>query len=185
MTQTTENPRDPFIMHLETLREREDRGALAALRRGLGKKPGAALEMGPHVIPYAPTERWAQDACFIIGSLFALHPQEGGKGNMGTSFLKLKNGPQQSAEAVERRFVALLNCLREDLPYHLRHAVSLLRNREIPIDWEQLLKDIRWWDHEDRFVQRRWANGFWGQIEKSEAAAQTAAAAVTENSNDE
>ena len=66
-------------------------------------------------------------------------------------------------ELAEKRFVALLNCHQEDLPDHLRHAVSLLRSKEIPIDWARLLRDLRWWHREDKRVQRDWARAFWGR----------------------
>ncbi len=43
-----------FIGHLEKLVKEQDRGALAALRRGLGKPPGTTREMDRHVLPYLP-----------------------------------------------------------------------------------------------------------------------------------
>ena len=46
--------RNNFITYLEELRDREDRGALAALRRGLGQPPGSAVEMYRYVVPWLP-----------------------------------------------------------------------------------------------------------------------------------
>jgi CRISPR system Cascade subunit CasB len=76
---------------------------------------------------------------------------------MGTAFATVK-GP---SESLEKRFVALLNCHRDDLPNHLRQAVSLLKSEDVSINWRRLLKDILSWDHETRFVQQQWAREFW------------------------
>jgi CRISPR system Cascade subunit CasB len=145
-----------FIAHLESLRDREERGSLAALRRGAGSAPGTVAAMYPHILPWVPCQPWVEDAAYIVGSLFALNSQPGGQGNIGKAFTLL---PQN--ESLEKRFVALLNCNREDLPNHLRQAVGLLKSKEVPIDWRQLLHDILYWDHESRFVQRQWARDFW------------------------
>jgi CRISPR type I-E-associated protein CasB/Cse2 len=76
----------------------------------------------------------------------------------------------ERSKSLEKRLTALLMSRRSDLPERLRHAVALLKAEEIPIDWVQLLEDLKWWD-EDRAhrsssnpipsVQRRWANTFW------------------------
>jgi CRISPR system Cascade subunit CasB len=150
---------DRFIAHLEALRDRGERGALAALRRGAGSLPGTVAAMYPHILPWVPRQRWTEDTAYLIGSLFALHPQPRGTGNLGRALSMI---PGQT-ESLEKRFVALLNSHREDLPHHLRQAVSLLKSSEIPVplDWRQLLRDILHWDHEKRFVQREWAREFW------------------------
>ncbi|MCD6303327.1 MAG: type I-E CRISPR-associated protein Cse2/CasB, partial [Anaerolineae bacterium] len=101
---------DHFLRHLEGLRDREDRGALASLRRGLGSPPGSVPRMYPYVLPWSPANRRTEDACYVIASLFALHPQRGGKGTMGKS-LSMVRDPNES---LEKRFVALLNCHPDD-----------------------------------------------------------------------
>jgi len=157
-----------FVDYLQGLVAQENRAALAALRRGLGKRPGAAPEMFPYVVPWLPAEvsAWDEEAFYLVGAAFAAHqiawPAEGtpaGPTNLGASFARLAK--QMESASVERRFVAMLNCRREDLPAHLRHAVSLLRAREVPIDWARLLRDIRRWQRPDRGVQREWAAAFW------------------------
>ena len=65
-----------FIGHLEALRQREDRGALAGLRRGLGGRPGTVPETYPHVCPWTGgLSGDREDAFFLVASLFALHPE--------------------------------------------------------------------------------------------------------------
>ena len=160
-----------FIQHLEGLRNRKERGALAVLRRGLGKPPGDAIDMFPLVIPYVPAEAnsYEVECYFIVASLFAMHDQPGGTDDLGSHFaaLKANNGRSvQSGEAdpLERRFVALLATHVDDLAYHLRQAVTLLRTGEVPVNWLRLLGDIQRWGDPDRPVQRRWARSFWASI---------------------
>ena len=154
---------DRFVKHLEKLRKQDDRGALAALRRGLGSPPGTVPAMYPHILPWIPQNRWIEDACYIVGSLFAYHRQPGGAGTMGKAFSLVKD----RNESLEKRFVALLNCHRDDLPHYLRQAVSLLKAKEIPVDWRQLIRDILNWDRESRSVQQQWAREFWqGEVQE-------------------
>ena len=43
-----------FVEYLEELERNEDRAALAALRRSLGKSPGEAAEAHRYVLPFNP-----------------------------------------------------------------------------------------------------------------------------------
>ena len=145
-----------FIGHLERLRDQEDRRALAILRRGVNRQPGTAIEMYSLVLPWG-VPRYAEDSAFLVAALFALHPQPGGEKALGAAFAQISG----ESDSIEKRFNALLNCHRDDLPYHLRQAVSLLRSEEVPIDWQQLLRDVLGWEHDSRYVQRAWAREFW------------------------
>jgi CRISPR system Cascade subunit CasB len=146
---------------LEELRDAGDRGALASLRRGLGKPPGTAAEMYPYVVPWIgeSASPWEEKICYIIAPLFALHPDVGGVGNMGEALFKVRQ--LSNSESIEKRFVALLRTRAEDLPDHLRHSVSLCKSKGVPIDWNQLFSDLRYWESSNRSVQRKWATSFW------------------------
>jgi len=155
-----------FIRYLEQLRDREDRGALASLRRGLGQPPGAVPEAS-RVVQYGltpDTSEYLETACNIVAPLFALHPKEGGEGNMGNHFRAMCE-PIQPGEPlpsnVERRFMSLLASDIEELPDNLRQAVSLLKSKDIPVHWRQLLHDVLAWTHEDGYVQKQWGRAFW------------------------
>lgn len=163
-----------FTSYLASLVRDERRDALAALRRGLGKRPGQAAEMFPYIVPWLSDSMslTRQADYFLVASLFASHQiswpaadvgatggYTGGWTNMGASFRRLNAAA--SSDSIEKRFVALLNAEREDLPQHLRHAVSLLRAHDVPVDWARLLSDLAGWGREDRRVQRAWAQAFW------------------------
>lgn len=153
-------------------KNRDGRAALAALRRGLGKAPGEAFDLYRYLGRWLATDdRERERAVFLIAPLFALHRVSwsadadagAGRRNLGASFRRLARQAQErgGGASVEKRFVALLNCHRDDLPTHLRQAVSLLKAQEIPIDWAQLLVDVQGWGAESRWVQRDWARAFW------------------------
>lgn len=175
-----------FVAYLAGLAAAEDRAALAALRRSLGKAPGEAAEAYRYVAPWLPdTPRWGEEEAYcLVAALFAWHPHDWpanervGPTNLGASLRRLaermerrNSGAGGSAPAaaamgstnpaVERRLVALLNCHRDDLPEHLRRVVGLLRAHDVPVDWALLLRDVRDWQRDDRRVQRAWARAYW------------------------
>lgn len=124
------------------------------------------MDMFSLVIPWVPENRHAEDSAFLVAALFALHPQRGGEKTLGAAFAKISG----ESDSIEQRFNALLNCHRDDLPYHLRQAVSLLRSKDIPVNWMRLLRDVLGWEHDDRHVQRAWAREFWQSTNTSQAA---------------
>jgi len=150
----------PLIIRLETLADENspDRGKLATLRRAL-QNP---IEAYPIVLPFMRSEVSDRelDIYALLAALFALHPKSGARGNMG-NHMRLAAG--ENIEATERRFVNILRANMEDLPVLLRQAVSFIRSKDnVHINWEQLRKDLLYWDHPDQFVQKNWARGFWG-----------------------
>jgi len=148
-----------FISFLEGLERRQDRGALATLRRSVGKEtPDAGtLRLIAPFLPPGEGRQWRHRCYELVAELFALHPALGGAGNLGDTFKRL--GDHESAQ---KRFVALLDSDADDLPHRLRQAVSLARSKEVPLNWLRLLKDLLHWDSEDRYVQYRWARAYWG-----------------------
>jgi CRISPR system Cascade subunit CasB len=160
---------EAFIEYLEGLKDRDDRAALAALRRSLGSEAGADMDAYKHVYRFNPPEREEVWYC-LIAALFALHPASWrdsadgrwGATNFGASLARLWSKRETGRDSLERRFVALLSADDAELPDKLRHAVSLLRSEEIPVNWLQLLRDLRRWDFDTRPAQRAWARAFWG-----------------------
>lgn len=161
--------RSPLVDHLLNLDRRDDRGAFAALRTGLGKPPGAAPLMLPIVAPYlrendGPRVR----AAFITASLFATHRHHAEMGNLGASLRSSTR--KHSAESVEARFVHALDAEPEDMHHHLRGLVSLCESAGAPIDWHKFHSDcvaLLGDDDEDRRTKARtaWARGFWQPAE--------------------
>ena len=169
----------PFIAHLEKMVTEQNLGALANLRRGLGKPPGSVREMDPYVLRKLPSgaNEAQENAYYLIAALFAYwyqgtnEVQRNPPQNLGASLYKLvkqdvdldasnrklEDKWKDAEKPVEKRFVALLNSHQDDLPKHLQHTISLLKSKEIPVSWSQLLGDVQNWHWEDREIQRNWA----------------------------
>ncbi len=145
-----------FIGHLRNLAN-EDRGALADLRSGLGKKPGKMARVHKHVVPYLPEDGYNHRWYYLIATLFAVFPQQREGLSMGAAFCPLK----QKSDTMEARFVALINAHSDDLDDYLRHTVNLLKSYEQPFDWFKLFEDLLQWDHPEGFVQLKWAHDFY------------------------
>jgi CRISPR system Cascade subunit CasB len=171
MTDATTPPTDrafAFVTRLRSLADAEDRGALAALRKSLQDPNAMAAAACPYVVPFLPhAENLSRDrAYYLVGALFALHHDAGGEGvSLGHAFRAINDGQEGAGkpdnESLRGRFVALLDAEVEDLPDHLRHAVSLARAKQQPLDWHRLLRDVLGWNHPSRHVQRHLARDFW------------------------
>lgn len=180
-------PQYPLIDSLEKLVQDRDRGALAALRRGLGKTPGTAMEMHRYVVPFLPQDpaRRQEEVHYLVAALFAYwHQGETAVAaqppdNLGASLARLRT--PDTGPSLELRFTALLKSHRDDLPAHLRQAVGLLKSTGIPVHWRHLWRDLRHWDHEDGWVQRAWAKSFWGSQTKPETKTETEPTANDQN----
>jgi CRISPR system Cascade subunit CasB len=148
---------------------REGRAILAALRRGLGKPPGAVPEVLKWVYPELevkcrPEERVSrEDPFLIVASLYAHHPvHRGAPGNLGATLAQVRAG-EKGTPSLDKRFEALLQCHRTGLPVLLRHTVSLIRSADKAIDYARLCEDIARWDDPDpeNHPQRSWARAYW------------------------
>jgi CRISPR system Cascade subunit CasB len=169
----TKIPSEPnrFIEYLEE--HRDNRAMLAALRRGLGQPPGTVPEVSKYIQPWLADDApaYLEETYYIIAPLFALHPIAGGSGNMGTHFAALCESGREPPSSVERRFILLLSAHPDDLPDYLRQAVSLLKSKQVPVNWQTLLKDVLDWKRRDERprtrVQRKWSRDFWRPRDKS------------------
>jgi CRISPR system Cascade subunit CasB len=153
----------PFIQYLLGLSQREQRGELAVLRRGLSQPPAQDVAMYPIVARFVPDEsrgKQKEKVYYLIAALYALHPLNTNQGNFGDHMRKAAS--ENNREATERRFVVLLNAHLDDLPDYLRQSVSYLKSKDMPINWEVLFLDLNRWNSPSKYIQRRWANSFWG-----------------------
>ena len=156
-----------FVTYLGTLAE--DRGALAALRRGLGQPPGTVPDMFRYVVPMLPKDAypgsWTEKTYYLIASLYALHPASRPDGNLGDHFAANLDPSDDRNTAIENRFMALLTAHPEDLQIYLRQGISFLRSKEENgrVNWHQLMWDVLQLGDPDSatLVQKRWANSFW------------------------
>lgn len=175
---TTATVASSLVAWLESLVKNNDRARLAALRRGMLLEPNQFYELfsivPPRFLEGASTKEL--QIRLMVAILFAGHqgsfpPGEDDRRrrNLGASLRMLAEkeagrtlGPDEDLpEPLKRRLDALLAARSEDLFYHLRQVIRLLKSKDIPVDWEQLLLDLRQWDREDRRVQWSWSRSFY------------------------
>jgi len=155
----------------------EDRGALADLRSGLGRKTSDMARVHRYVVPYLPEHRGNDQWYYTTATLFGLFPSQRTGYSVGKAFHPVR----VKSDSMDARFIALLNAHPEDLAEHLRHVVSLLRSNQQPIDFFRLLDDLLQWDHPDGHVQLNWARDFYGQSrQQSDADSEPGAATPVE-----
>ncbi len=160
-------PEDRLVDHLEALARNEDRATLALLRSTL--QEGRALEGLRVVMPYitrsAADQRQREDDALLVAGLFALHPESGSR-----SLASALRSVAQESDSVELRFRALLTAGRDELPTHLRHAVTLVASKKLAIDWRNLRTTVRFWERSDDRARRAWARDFWADGEEETTA---------------
>jgi CRISPR type I-E-associated protein CasB/Cse2 len=96
-----------------------------------------------------------------VAGLFASHPQETNAGNLGTTCRLLAD----ENSTFEARFQRLLACDRDEICDRLRPVVLAARPRGIPVNYEQLFADLRYWSDA---VKARWAREYWRVPEAEE-----------------
>ncbi|MDX9851847.1 MAG: type I-E CRISPR-associated protein Cse2/CasB [Anaerolineaceae bacterium] len=152
-----------FLNYLFEQSKKEERGVLAVLRRGLSTQPGEDMNMYRYVARFIPEhERGTpkERTYYLIAALYAYHQINVEQGNFGNHMRSAIT--EINEDATERRFTILLNAHQEDLSDYLRQATSYLKTKEVGINWKQLFEDLLYWGHPESFVQRNWANSFWG-----------------------
>lgn len=183
-----------FVKYLESLAQRDDKAAIATLRRGLGQSPGTVPDMYRYVVPILPRDTypgsWTERSYYLIAALYAMHPKATDDGNLGNHFGRhLDHQHPERNDAIERRFIALLTAHPDDLHIYLRQGISFLRSNDTPVNWHQLMWDVLQLGYPDRAtgVQKRWANAFWrrGTVEAASSSPSDDSNSYTDDESDE
>lgn len=154
-----------FITRLEEL----DVGGRARLRRNAGMSLGevrSAMGLFYRLLPPRVSESH-QEKYFMVATLFPLCESTGagtetkGPRNLGATLKSARDDNYRNG--LDRRMEALLESDSEQLRFRLRQAVRFARSARVPVDWGQLLSDVLDWDHPEKFVQRRWAEAYFGE----------------------
>lgn len=164
---------DPLVNYLLGLKNREDRGALAALRTGLGKKPGEAPRMFPHVgrfITSSDPARASVATAFATASLFTIYPEQTAGRSLGLALwhaTKRDGNPsgKHGEPGVEARFTAMIDAHEDDIVRHLHGLISLCESASQGLDWYRFRRDLSSLlsENETRRDNTRlsWARDFW------------------------
>ncbi|MBL8754832.1 MAG: type I-E CRISPR-associated protein Cse2/CasB [Planctomycetes bacterium] len=154
-------PTAPLVSHLLELAQRDDRRALAALRRSLA--PDCEAAAYPIVARFFPRDRRPkiERAILTVAGLFALHPLHGSC-TLGGALRR--STEKRRSQSIESRFVAMLDASFEDVGQHLRQLVAILATEGIGLDWSDLLRALKNWDFDENWARRDWAKDFWGSV---------------------
>ena len=159
------------------------RGALANLRRGVGTVPGAIPELWGIMFDRFPEElmgkaepSYAEWAVHSALTLYALHVQ-GGSGNayktgvsLGAAVSKLIKSDEDADRILKRLNLVVTSNDQNDMAYHLRSVIQLLKNNEIPLDHAGLAKDLYLYSFPEyaTAVKLRWGRDFYSKKYKNE-----------------
>ena len=183
---STTTPRERaarFVGALRPLAARHDRGALAALRRGLS--PATVMDAWPVVSRLGGDIGQPGESVFVdIAALFATHPVESSARNFGDTCRAIAReaNSDKLIDSHERRFRRLLAAdSSADLAGQLRTWVRLAAGKGVGVNYEVLFYDYCRWERFTDDVRVEWARSFWRSGEESSsAAAPTDSTASTE-----
>lgn len=154
-----------FIEWLEGLNAK-DPSVRAVLRRSLAFDPGKFVPAYPYIEPFLKDENnsWRREMFYLVAGLWAAHWREG-RSQAPMSIGKACAAHQEASgsTSTERRFIAMLDADRDQLPYRLRQIISLLK--EIPIDFDSILAGLQYWNDSQKRTQNAWARDFYRNLD--------------------
>jgi CRISPR type I-E-associated protein CasB/Cse2 len=155
-----------LVYYLENLVKRNDLGALADLRRGVGKLPGEVPLVIRHTAQFLPEgkETFFRAPVHLTATLFATHPKNTPYGNFGDHCVSLVKASGRKT-STDRQFLRLLTVSNDTLDIELRQFLGLLASQKISVNYKDLFRSIYNWDHPDKFIQQGWAESFYKEID--------------------
>ncbi|MEI6215088.1 MAG: type I-E CRISPR-associated protein Cse2/CasB [Desulfuromonadales bacterium] len=153
-----------FIEWLEGLNEKDTK-VRAVLRRSLAFDLGKHIPSYPYIEPFLKGEEnfWRREMFYLVAGLWADHWRDGRVG-VSMTFGKACAAHQvaSGSTSTERRFITLLDADSDQLPHRLRQMVALLK--EQPIDFDDLLDRLLYWNDDQKRTQNIWARDFYRNL---------------------
>lgn len=150
-----------FIEWLEDLNAKDTR-VRAVLRRSLAFDPGTFAPAYPYVEPFVQDQdnSWRREMLYLVAGLWAAHWREGQMGQpMSIGKACAAYQATSGSTSTERRFIALLDSDRDQLPHRLRQMIALLK--EQVVDFDVLLNGLLYWNDDQKRTQNTWARDFY------------------------
>ena len=154
------------------------KGLMANLRHGIGKKPGELPELWGMIFDRIPNEltgrkeaSYAEWAIYTALTLYALH-QQGSDVNMnqkdlsvGRAAANLVKNEDDTKRVLNRLNLVVTAVSPEDLAYHLRGLIQLLKNEDIPLDYARLAKELYRFHNDESAssIKLSWGRDFYGE----------------------
>lgn len=169
-----------FIGALRQLRDKQDRGALSALRRG--SSSGTVMDAWPVIARLGGEIGQPGESVHVdIAALFATHSDESEARNFGETCRAISRDPKTGdlVESFERRFRRLLAAdSSADLSGQLRTWVRLAATKGVGVNYESLFVHLHGWRWYADDIRVQWARSFWHS--GGEAAAESTDANLAE-----
>jgi CRISPR type I-E-associated protein CasB/Cse2 len=142
-------------------RARNDRGKLAALRRGLTDNPRMHVDAWPVVASLGGDI--AQPVFITVAALFASHPKESNARNFGETCRRIALGEgKDMPDSFESRFRRLLASGDVvDVSGQLRSWIRLAAGKSVGVNYERLFADLWNWPWYADEIRVKWATSFW------------------------
>lgn len=154
-----------FIESLESRSELDTR-VRATLRRSLSFAPGAYVPAFRYIESFVKDTGnvWRREAHYLVAGVWAAHWREGSGGAaMSVGKACAEHQRSSGSSSTERRFINLLDADTDQVAHRLRQMIALLKDQ--PIDFDDLLKGLINWDHDEKRTQRAWARDFYRSLE--------------------
>lgn len=162
---TTKKPGKSLLKFLRS--RQEDRGFMANLRCMLVESK--QHRAWPYVANFGGIgEKHCNKVVQTVAGLYATHPEETHDRNYGAMCRKLLSDDERQklnqAEGigpVSRRFQHLLAAEGDEIFDRVVRLVLRAKAQDIPVNYEQLYKDLLDWEYHADWVRVRWAQSFW------------------------
>ena len=162
MNEAKLTPKDRAVAFVGALRRiRNDRGKLAALRRGLTENPRMHVDAWPVVASLGGDI--AQPVFVTVAALFATHPEETSARNFGETCRRIAlGGGKDMPDSFDTRFRRLLaSGDAYDVCGQLRSWIRLAASKGVGVNYESLFADLWNWPWYADDIRVKWAKSFW------------------------
>jgi hypothetical protein len=174
MNESKMTPKDRAATFVGALRRaRNDRGKLAALRRGLTDNQQLHVDAWPIVASLGGD---IGNPVFItVAALFASHPEESNARSFGETCRRIAQGDgKEIAASFETRFRRLLaSGPVVDVTGQLRSWIRLAASKGVGVNYESLFADLWNWPWYADKIRVNWAKSFWQPGETTTVPADT------------
>jgi CRISPR type I-E-associated protein CasB/Cse2 len=146
-----------YVRALERIRN--DKGKMAALRRGLS--PSTVMNAWPVVADLGG--EIGQPVFVTLAALYATHPESSTDQSFGETCRRIgSQGSDKPLDSHVHRFRRLLSSENvDDLLGQLRAWVRLASSKGVGINYEGLMFDLLLWNKYADDIRVRWARAFW------------------------
>lgn len=174
MSETKRTPKERAANFVGALRRAgNDRGKMAALKRGLTDNPRLHVDAWPVIAGLGGD---IGNAAYVaIAALYATHPKdESNLRNFGETCRRIAledSSDGKVPDSFQARFRRLLACDNvDDVIAQLRSWVRLAASKGVGVNYESLMNDLLWWNRLADRTRVEWAKSFW---QSGETAAET------------